>query len=428
MRRVARVCGEDVHHPKPDRDWSVWLCVGLSAAIHAGLAIYLFYAFDQSLGTVKVPTTAISVNLESSDVLEAAESSAATEAAPAPSVAQSRPPSPETFRPAPEPERMPERKPEDQPNVRANAAAQLEKLMPDAQSNPTPQDLPPKLPTDSDAEPSKAETRDEIDRKAAAREPDAFDQKDSGAAFARKQEAESKQAQATEQLENERQASAEIAEERRVKDAEGLRVAEETSRLVTEAARPREAEELRSTQEKRVGDELTQKAAAARRQRALEARVRLATLAEQAAVQRQQQSRVQAMQQRQAAIAAAKSAERLRQIKAAPQQANAGASGSRAAQSSQARVSASTGSIQNYGASVRARIAANKPRGRPGGGTVIISLAIAPSGSLAGASIARSSGDSSLDQAALSAVRSASPFPPPPGGSSPRFSVPFYFR
>ncbi|MGO9171205.1 MAG: cell envelope integrity protein TolA [Rhodomicrobium sp.] len=105
-----------------------------------------------------------------------------------------------------------------------------------------------------------------------------------------------------------------------------------------------------------------------------------------------------------------------------------GARGDQESKASRGRVSASTGSIQTYGAIVRARIAANKPAVKLGGRSAVITLAIAPSGSLTSASIVRSSGDTGLDQAALSAVRRSAPFPPPPAGTRPRFTIPFNFR
>lgn len=93
-------------------------------------------------------------------------------------------------------------------------------------------------------------------------------------------------------------------------------------------------------------------------------------------------------------------------------------------------LTAPTASLGSYKATVRKLIANHKPRGvtrRP----VLISFAIAPSGALRYAAIAASSGNASLDQAALAAVKRAAPFPPPPAGASPgqlQLSVPFYSR
>jgi protein TonB len=94
------------------------------------------------------------------------------------------------------------------------------------------------------------------------------------------------------------------------------------------------------------------------------------------------------------------------------------------------RASASSGSILNYAAHVRARVAANRPSGGGHRGTAVVSFGLTASGGLAFASVARSSGDAALDQLALSAVRGAAPFPTPPAGATTaqlRFSIPFHF-
>lgn len=56
-------------------------------------------------------------------------------------------------------------------------------------------------------------------------------------------------------------------------------------------------------------------------------------------------------------------------------------------------------------------------------GTAVISFRVGPGGGLASASVARSSGSADLDQAALSVVRRAAPFPPPPVGAQRSFSI-----
>jgi protein TonB len=95
------------------------------------------------------------------------------------------------------------------------------------------------------------------------------------------------------------------------------------------------------------------------------------------------------------------------------------------------RASASSGAVLGYAAAVRARVAGNKPSGDGQRGTAVISFGVTTSGRLAYASIARSSGNAALDRLALSAVRSAAPFPSPPAGATPaqlRFSIPFHFQ
>jgi TolA protein len=96
-----------------------------------------------------------------------------------------------------------------------------------------------------------------------------------------------------------------------------------------------------------------------------------------------------------------------------------------------ARASASTGSIMAYAAKVRAQVARNRPSGRRAHGIVVISFGLTVSGELTSASIARSSGNRALDEAALASVRSAAPFPKPPAGATTAqlvFSIPFQFR
>jgi len=109
----------------------------------------------------------------------------------------------------------------------------------------------------------------------------------------------------------------------------------------------------------------------------------------------------------------------------------ANARGKMAKKKSGGRVSASRGSVNNYAARVRARIARNKPRGLRQRGMAVVSFGVSRSGGLRYARLVRSSGNSSLDSAALSAVRRSSPFPTPPRGASLRqlsFSIPFHFR
>lgn len=93
------------------------------------------------------------------------------------------------------------------------------------------------------------------------------------------------------------------------------------------------------------------------------------------------------------------------------------------------RASASSGDLMGYAARVRARVASNRPAGAGMRGTAVVSFGVTSGGGLAYARLSRSSGNSSLDEAALSAVRRAAPFPPPPSGASRlSFSVPFSFR
>lgn len=95
------------------------------------------------------------------------------------------------------------------------------------------------------------------------------------------------------------------------------------------------------------------------------------------------------------------------------------------------RASASRGSVLSYAARVRAKVARHKPSGRGHRGIARVAFGVSGSGGLSYARLAKSSGNSTLDRAALSAVRRAAPFGAPPAGASPaqlRFSIPFYFR
>lgn len=110
-----------------------------------------------------------------------------------------------------------------------------------------------------------------------------------------------------------------------------------------------------------------------------------------------------------------------------PRQRQASTAGKGTAASS-GRISASRGSLIDYEAAVRARIARHKPGGLPHRGTAVVSFAISGSGGLVFARLAGSSGNGAIDDAAVAAVRAAAPFPPPPDGRTFSRKLPFYFR
>ncbi len=86
--------------------------------------------------------------------------------------------------------------------------------------------------------------------------------------------------------------------------------------------------------------------------------------------------------------------------------------------------------MSQWGAQILARIERARPR-VSGSGQVALSLQVARNGQLAGVSVAQSSGNPALDQAALSAVRGAGRFPAAPDGlneASYGFSLPVRFR
>ncbi len=96
--------------------------------------------------------------------------------------------------------------------------------------------------------------------------------------------------------------------------------------------------------------------------------------------------------------------------------------------------SLSPGQIQSlvaqWGGQIQARIARSRPSVN-GTGRAIVRLSVAPNGRLVGLGIARSSGNSAVDQAALSAVQRAGRFPRAPRqltDASYSFSVPLTFQ
>src|SRR5262249_35922971 len=83
---------------------------------------------------------------------------------------------------------------------------------------------------------------------------------------------------------------------------------------------------------------------------------------------------------------------------------------------------ASKVSSGGYTASVRAAIGHHLPAPR-GNGSAVVAFAVGPAGGRTGLAIARPSGHMRLDQGAIATVRSAAPFPPPPAGVNPAFSI-----
>jgi protein TonB len=88
--------------------------------------------------------------------------------------------------------------------------------------------------------------------------------------------------------------------------------------------------------------------------------------------------------------------------------------------------------VSNYPGKVRSKLAraARSIRAR-GSGEVIVAFAVGSNGGVRSARVTRSSGVASVDQAALQAVRKASPFPPIPanaGRAKWDFSIPLAFR
>ncbi|MFN4156415.1 MAG: TonB family protein [Paracoccaceae bacterium] len=122
---------------------------------------------------------------------------------------------------------------------------------------------------------------------------------------------------------------------------------------------------------------------------------------------------------------------------AAQKSAGAGG-GAQAGQSGQAQAAtlsaARVKDLKNtWGASIRSRVERRKrypAAARGASGTVTVRLTVTRAGALTGAAVASSSGSPALDEAALSAVRSAGPFPAAPNGlteASHSFTLPMKF-
>jgi colicin import membrane protein len=336
--------------------WLFWPSLILSIALHIGAIAVLYLSKTETPGAVDLPTTAISINLETTDILDAPEQSEATAAA----AGQAAPP---------EEEKLAEEKPEETPKEPEPAQeepkpVEAEQPPPESQPEQTAQEQPQ---PDDAAERERERIAEEALRKAEAEE-------------AERREAARKEAER-------REAERREAERREEERKEAERKAAERREIERKEAEIREAE--RQERQEREAEAREERQRAERAERRKEARER-------------------ARQRRQS-----------------------GASGSQGAKSSKGRVSASRGSIRNYASMVRSRIARNKPGGRSGSGRVVISFALSASGSLISARVVSSSGNASLDQSALSAVRQSSPFPAPPAGSSSsqlRFTMPFQFR
>ena len=317
--------------------WLFWASLVLSVALHIGAVVTLFLPRSDTSGAADRPTTAISVNLETTDILDASEQSATMAAASA--------------APSPAPTEV-------------------------KTDTENPEETPPEPPKPAEAEPKPAEPESQPQPS----EP---------------QPPEKTAQPAEEQPRPETDAVAEL----------------ERERIAEEALRKSEAEEAERQQAVRAETERKQaERREAERQDSLERE------GETRAERRRAEEREEA---------------RERERRRSRQRQNAGASGSQGKQASKGRVSASQGSIRNYGSAIRARIARNKPAGRNGRGSVVVAFALSSSGALISARVISSSGNASLDQSALAAVRRSSPFPAPPAGSSSgelRFTMPFHFR
>ncbi len=114
----------------------------------------------------------------------------------------------------------------------------------------------------------------------------------------------------------------------------------------------------------------------------------------------------------------------------APRNATAGsATGSKTAKVTRqgagkaAKQASGNAAASNYGGKVRSRIDRVRPPRGIGSGETIVVVRIASNGGLSGVSVARSSGSSRIDRAALGVIKKAAPFPPPPSGARRTFNI-----
>jgi len=92
---------------------------------------------------------------------------------------------------------------------------------------------------------------------------------------------------------------------------------------------------------------------------------------------------------------------------------------------------AADGAIDAYARQVWEQVLAHRPATRKFVGTTLVTFHLDATGALLSAAIAESSGSALHDRAALTALRAAEPFPPPPATVPPerlRFTLPFAFR
>ena len=86
--------------------------------------------------------------------------------------------------------------------------------------------------------------------------------------------------------------------------------------------------------------------------------------------------------------------------------------------------------MSNYRGRVQSHLARYKRKVGSSKGRVVVSFSLSRSGGVRGVRVVRSSGNGSIDRAAVRMVKRASPFPRMPAGgpASMRFSVPIRYR
>jgi colicin import membrane protein len=318
--------------------WLFGLACGASVAAHLYFAHLLLSFRSQASGVAAPPTEAISVNIETTDILNSPEEDEQTQNS-----------KPADYVPPQEEVKPVEEKPEE-----TAPPPELEQTV-----------KVDEAPEDTDKKRLEEEERQRL--------------------------AEEEALRVAEQAEKER-----LAEEalRKAEKAEQQRIAEEARRKVEE-----EAERKRVEEAERQREELYRLAEESRRQK------------------REAERREEERRKREQAERIAEEEARKRRERRDGQNAAAASQGK---QSSKGRVSASRGSILNYRAVLSAYVTRNKPP-NPGAGRGVtkISFVVTASGGVASARVARSSGKSPLDQAAVSNLRRIAPLPRPPEGATP---------
>lgn len=93
-----------------------------------------------------------------------------------------------------------------------------------------------------------------------------------------------------------------------------------------------------------------------------------------------------------------------------------------------ASVKAGNAAASNYPGKVYSKIRRTRQKSAGGSGAAMVAFAVGAGGQIISISLAGSSGNPSLDRAALDHVRRAAPFSAPPDGAQTRFNIPIEFR
>jgi colicin import membrane protein len=356
----------------------------LSAALHVGGLFYLI-SHAKTPGATNVPTPAISVSLTPTKVFDAMNDAGAVEDA-ARSLTG-----------------------EGGQEAQTTEQTALEKTQPDPEEEA-------RLAAD-------AEVRDRENAEAKAREKAETEARAKAEAEAREKSVA--EAMAREKAEAEARAKAEqevkaLAEAREKAEAAERARAEQEAKAVAEAREKAEAEaraEAEAEKRERQEAEARAKARSEERERAeAEAREKAETERRLAEAKRRKEAeeeeageRAEEQRERRA------EAEKRKQLQTRRAGAAASGESETANRSQSGRLSASTGEFLNYKAKVQAHIARNKPRkNKRQPGVTWFQISLTESGTVISVHILRSSGDPSLDQATVTALRSAAPYPRAP--------------